>query len=84
MTCGLICRDGIEGEFVDASAGRVDDHVNGLSQLRRESGQNFFGGTFVEFDVVEFVEVDGEIFIRRFGGFDADDFGVFGCKEFAE
>jgi hypothetical protein len=58
--------------------------VNGLRQLRREGGQNFFGSAFVKFDVVEFVEVDGEIFVRGFGGFDADDFGIFRCEEFAE
>ena len=74
----------VEGEFVDASAGWVNDHVNVLSQLRGERGQNFFGSAFVEFDIVEFVEVDGEIFIGGFRGFDTDDFVVFGCEEFTE
>ncbi len=76
--------DRVDSEFIDASAGRVNDHVNGFGQLRGEGGQYFFGSTFIEFDVVEFVEVDGKVFTGRWGRFDADDFGVFAGKEFAE
>lgn len=77
-------QNGVEGVFVETCAGRVNDHVDGFSQLWREGGEDFFGGAFVEFDVVEFVEVDGEVFAGRWRGFDADDFGVFVREEFAE
>ena len=45
----------VESEFIDASAWRVNDHVNGFGQLWCEGGENLFGSAFVEFDVVEFV-----------------------------
>lgn len=77
----------IEGVLVETGAGRVEDDVNGVCHAKsvtHKCRENFFGGAFVEFDVVEFVEVDGEVFAGRGRRFDADDFGVFVGKEFAE